>query len=413
MTSTREDTHVLRTPETTTPSAEGAVLWITGFSGAGKTTVGRKVKALLQDAGVRAVLLDGDDLRGIFAGKWGYERAERIELAHAYFRLCNTLSAQGVTVVLSAVAMYDEVYSWVRTNVDRALQVYLRVPETERRHRDRSTKNLYKAMGDLSALYDEPTSADVIIENYDGVSPDAAAAMIVDAFRSRGQGPSDKGRTAHWNRFYSGSNLVDEPSNFALSVSTAIPAAAKLIEVGCGNGRDSIHFAKLGNDVIGIDISKAAIEVCRTTHVHPNVQFINSALRDVGSEHNQTFDVVYSRFVLHAMTESEEVDTLTAAHRLLRPKGRMFIECRSINDPLARKGEVISLTERIHGHYRRFIVMDDLLKRMKTAGFSIDSAEEANNVAVLGDDNPVVIRVSATRLEASDVAAHREGNESP
>ncbi len=397
--STLQDARSSKPAEATKHEAEGAVLWITGFSGAGKTTVGRKVKALLHETGVRAVFLDGDDLRGIFAGKWGYERLDRIELAHAYFRLCNMLSAQGVTVVLSAVAMYEEVYTWVRTNVDRALQIYLKVPESERRHRDKATKNIYGAMGDISSLYDEPTAPDVVIENYDAISPDVAARLIVDAYRSKGQALSDKGRAAHWNEYYGGTGLVFEPSNFAVSVSKAIAGSVNLVEVGCGNGRDSIYFATLGSDVTGLDVSSAAIDLCRATHFHPKIRFLNCALPDLGSERDGSFDIVYSRFVLHAMTEKEEVDSLDAAYRLLRPHGRMFIECRSINDPLARKGEVISLTERIHGHYRRFIVVDDLLKRLKDAGFTVDSAEESNNVAVLGNDNPVVIRVRATRMD--------------
>ena len=45
------------------------VVWITGYSGSGKTTVARKVEAALRAAGVSTVHLDGDDLRSILAGK--------------------------------------------------------------------------------------------------------------------------------------------------------------------------------------------------------------------------------------------------------------------------------------------------------------------------------------------------------
>lgn len=376
---------------------EGTVLWITGFSGAGKTTVGRKVKALLQDSGVDAVLLDGDDLRSIFAGKWGYERSERIELAHAYFRLCNTLAAQGVTVVISAVAMYEEIYAWVRTNVDRALQIYLKVPEVERRNRDKATKNIYVSMGDMGSLYDEPTAPDVVIENYATISPHVAAQLIVDAYNNKSKSTSDKGRTAHWNEYYSCAPLIDNPSNFALSVAATFTGPVNLVEVGCGNGRDSVYFAGDGNHVTALDVSTAAIELCRAKHAHPGIQFMNRSLPDLGADHDRTFDVVYSRFVLHAMTEREEMETLRAAFRVLKSGGRVFVECRSINDPMARKGEILSPTERIHGHYRRFIIMDDLQKRLTSAGFVIESAEESNNVAVLGDDNPVVLRVHARK----------------
>lgn len=78
-------------------------------------------------------------------------------------------------------------------------------------------------------------------------------------------------------------------------------------------------------------------------------------------------------------------------------QGLFFIECRSINDPLARQGEVISPTERIHGHYRRFIVADELERRLLDSGFGIVDMLESNGLARLGDDDPVVIRVTARR----------------
>src|SRR5690349_19296873 len=65
------------------------LIWITGYSGAGKTTIGRKVEARLRAEGTPTVFLDGDDLRAIFAGRWGYDRQARVELAHIYFRLCS------------------------------------------------------------------------------------------------------------------------------------------------------------------------------------------------------------------------------------------------------------------------------------------------------------------------------------
>lgn len=381
-------------------TAEPAVLWITGFSAAGKTTVGRKVKLLLQESGVNAVFLDGDDLRAIFGGKWGYERADRIELAHAYFRLCSTLATQGATVIISAVAMYQEIFSWVDTNVDRSVLIYLKVPRDERLSRDKSTKNIYSSMGDVSKLYDEPTSPDIVVENHGATSPDEAARLVFDAYKETiGQSGSDKGRPEHWNEYYKGAELVFEPSDFATTVSRKFGQPVELLEIGCGNGRDSAYFSNIGNKVVALDPSMEAINLCQNKHNDESIQFINCKLPALGSSYDLKFDVVYSRFCLHAMTEKEEVDSLNAAYQILQPNGRIYIECRSINDPLARKGEVISPTERIHGHYRRFIIIDELEVRLQNAGFKIDSMEESNNLAVLGDDNPVVIRVCASKAK--------------
>ena len=104
------------------------VIWITGFSSSGKTTVARKVCRILKERGLSTIFLDGDDLRSIFSNSWGYDKKDRVELAKIYFRLCSHLSSQGHTVVISAIAMYDEIRAWVKENVNGAMAVYLSVP---------------------------------------------------------------------------------------------------------------------------------------------------------------------------------------------------------------------------------------------------------------------------------------------
>jgi bifunctional enzyme CysN/CysC len=374
------------------------VIWITGYSGAGKTTVARKVQHRLRENGVRTVLLDGDDLRAIFGGRWSYDRDQRTELARVYFRLCSHLSSQGMTVIISAVAMFSEVRTWVRSNIPGAMQVYLRVPEDERRRRDSVTKQVYSQAGRAPDLYDEPLDADLTIDNFGATGPDEVAAAIVDAFlRGVNQDSADLGRAAHWQSFYTTAKGTLEPSPFARTVAERLPRNARLLEVGCGNGRDSVFFASLGCDVTAIDVSPSAITLCRTTHDDTRVDFRAGALSDVIESLASGYDAVYSRFCLHAMTRGEEQATLDGAAQLLKPGGALFIECRSINDSLARQGEVISPTERIHGHYRRFIVMDDLVDSVESVGLRVLERIESQGFARFEDEDPMVIRLLAQK----------------
>ncbi|BBD38235.1 adenylylsulfate kinase [Aminobacter sp. Y103A] len=374
------------------------VIWITGFSAAGKTAVGRQVQSQLLEAGQPSIFLDGDDLRSILGNNWGYERDQRVELAKVYFRLCSHLSSQGYAVVISAVAMYDEVVQWMRRHIPRSLQIYLRVPEDERRARDQETKKLYGSIGDVARLYDEPAAADVVIDNHGGVSPADSAALIVEAFLNTAWRSPDMGRTAHWSSYYSKGAAPSSPSPFAMAVAEKLsPRPITLLEVGCGNGRDSIFFGRQGHRVVGIDLSAQAIENCEANKGDIDAEFRSGRLPELPSLQNGKFDAVYSRFVLHAMPLAEEVETLEAVHRSLKPGGQLFIECRSINDPMARLGEVISPTERIHGHYRRFIVRDDLLRRLEVVGFDVVHSLEAKGLAVHKDDDPTVIRVEARK----------------
>ncbi|MFV0665038.1 adenylyl-sulfate kinase [Denitromonas sp.] len=381
-------------------SKSPAVIWITGYSGAGKTTVGRKVDFFLKEMGVKSIFLDGDDLRGVLGGKWGYEKNDRIELAHSYFRLANLLTSQGVTVVIAAVAMYREVYEWIKTNVDTSLIVHLDVPESERIIRDRATKNIYAELGKMCRLYDSPDFADLSILNFNDCTPQRAATEIIEAIREINLAHRpDKGRQKHWDQYYTTGHLIDEPSSFSQMVIAQIEQRGRLLEIGCGNGRDSFFFSGAGFDVTALDPSEAAITLCRSTKGSATINFFHGTAGELESTQPERFDHVYSRFCFHAMTEEEEIRTLSTAYRLLNSGGDLFIECRSINDPLARKGEVISPTERIHGHYRRFIVPDELKVRLEKSGFELMFIEESDNVAAIAGDNPVVIRVGARRRD--------------
>ena len=58
---------------------------------------------------------------------------------------------------------------------------------------------------------------------------------------------------------------------------------------------------------------------------------------------------------------------------------------------------MLSPTERIAGHYRRFIVLEDLVARLEAEEFAIEEIVESAGLAVHGTDDPVVIRAFARR----------------
>jgi bifunctional enzyme CysN/CysC len=379
---------------------KSGVIWITGFSAAGKTSLARIVAHLLVNSDVPTIHLDGDDLRGIFGNKWGYTGKDRRELAKVYFRLCSLIAAQGKTVVISAVAMYEEVFTWFKQNVPGGLIVYLNVPEETRRERDAITKKfLYSSETRPEGEYDTPASADLILNNDRGTDLHKLAETIAAQFRDVLGKAADRGKSSFWESFYSKRTGVLHPSPFALFVSDLLGPDGRgkdLLEVGCGNGRDSAFFSQNGFRVTAIDASSAAIDYCREVH-GGSILFEHRLLSAPDSQTNHTYDVVYSRFVLHAMTPEEGDEFLVAAARCLKPNGRLLLECRSINDPLARKGEVLSPTERIDGHYRRFIVADELLEDVKAVGLAVEQLVESAGLAKFKDEDPVVIRLIAKK----------------
>ena len=97
------------------------------------------------------------------------------------------------------------------------------------------------------------------------------------------------------------------------------------------------------------------------------------------------------------MSLKEEIEMLTTSYKLLNKDGQFFIECRSINDPLSRIGEILSHTERVEGHYRRFIILEEFKLRLVEAGFKVIETIESNGLAKFGEEDPVVLRVNAIK----------------
>jgi adenylylsulfate kinase-like enzyme/SAM-dependent methyltransferase len=381
------------------PNPINGVIWITGFSSSGKTTLSRKVEALLKKQKISTVLLDGDDLRNIFGDQWGYDRESRVNLARIYMRLCSHLSAQGHVVIISAIAMFDEVGDWVRANIQNSMQVYLDVPRSERESRDLQTKNISGSSNFNDTMYDIPTAPELTIKNFGGMATEEAASIIFMRFFDMAGTSKDRGRKEHWDSYYQKSIAPLQPSSFARAVLPSLKAGKNLLEIGSGNGRDAAFFASNGVNVFAIDRSEAAIRICKEQHSDLLAKFFAGTLAEVRDQFGtKKFDAVFTRFVLHAMPLSEEIETLAICSQLMKAGAKLLIECRSINDPLARKGEIISQTERIDGHYRRFIILDELKDRLSLAGFKVLSAIESDGLAAFGNDNPVVIRVTAEKM---------------
>ena len=126
--------------------SDSRVIWITGLSGAGKTTLAREVTRSLRTIGHSVVMLDGDELRDVFGvvtpSEQNHSRDSRLALAMRYSRLCRVIADQGFTVVIATISLFNEVHMWNRANLPGYFEVYLKVPLEELRLRD--PKNIYR-----------------------------------------------------------------------------------------------------------------------------------------------------------------------------------------------------------------------------------------------------------------------------
>jgi adenylylsulfate kinase len=124
------------------PAAGSAapVVWFTGLSGSGKSTIASRVCEELERRGIDIEYIDGDALREVFP-QTGFTRAEREEHLRRTGYMASRLAAHGVTVVASFVSPYRESRDFIRKLCPEFLEVYVATPLEECERRD--VKGLY------------------------------------------------------------------------------------------------------------------------------------------------------------------------------------------------------------------------------------------------------------------------------
>lgn len=157
----------------------GGVVWITGLSNAGKTTVANALVGLLRSRGTHPVHLDGDDLRAILGIGAFYAPADREALALTYSRLAAHLARQGQIVVVSTISLVAAVHRQNRQIIGSYLDVVLRADETVRRARDaRGVMRGTNVVGsDQAAVF--PENAGLVLDNDGGHSPQELARTVL------------------------------------------------------------------------------------------------------------------------------------------------------------------------------------------------------------------------------------------
>ena len=164
------------------------VIWITGLSGAGKTTIARNLIRELRMQQINPVTLDGDIMRFILQNQ-GFDEQSRKEYNATIGRLAASLEANGHVVVVSLISPYREIRDHIRSLCKNFCEVYVSTDLETCKQRD--PKGLYKKalageienFTGITAPYEPPLHPDIEL-NTTVLSEDACTQTIINYIRS-------------------------------------------------------------------------------------------------------------------------------------------------------------------------------------------------------------------------------------
>ena len=163
----------------------GAVIWFTGLSGSGKTTVAQIVEEKLLDAGVPVEILDGDVVRENLSKGLGFSEEDRNTNIRRIAFVAHLLQRNGTFVITAAISPYKAVRDEARSMIKDFVEVFADAPLEVCEERD--VKGLYakarageiKGFTGIDDPYEAPENAEVVIKTGEQ-SPEESAQQVID-----------------------------------------------------------------------------------------------------------------------------------------------------------------------------------------------------------------------------------------
>jgi tellurite methyltransferase len=199
----------------------------------------------------------------------------------------------------------------------------------------------------------------------------------------------------YWNEFYRDQNVSLESSKFAIFVDEYLNQISNLadksiLDIACGNGRDSKFFKKKGYNITGID---------KFSIVHSSdFQFIKRDIFEMNSLNEFLF--FYMRFFFHTLEEAE-LDNLLLflSQKISNPNSLLFIETRSIRGIVDKEEKKETYFKSAVGdvHFRMLYSNKYLISKILRY-FDIIYFYEGKNLSVYGEEDPYCQRLILKKM---------------
>ena len=173
----------------------GRVIWITGLSGSGKTSLAIEMSKVLAAEGIHPILLDGDEMRknlfGNIIPEDNYSNKSRKTFGKAYSDLSYFLASQGFIVITSVIAMFEEVFSWNKVNLPGYFEIYLKTSLSDLRNENSKgiysdfEKGIINNLPGVNLKIDEPKKPNLILEKRSNFSAQEKANEVISLLKNK------------------------------------------------------------------------------------------------------------------------------------------------------------------------------------------------------------------------------------
>lgn len=204
-------------------------------------------------------------------------------------------------------------------------------------------------------------------------------------------------RPLHWRQYYSKISLRG-PSQFAALTLQEFTKSDLILDLGCGDGRDSLFFSLYGHRVLGIDPVPEAIKAAEESkeRLAPggDLNFWNGSLahkKEITAKVKEFRPqvsnlLVYGRFLIHAITPEEEAMFWSLVQSLATIyKVEIALEFRNAGDR--------ALQKKAEPHYRRFPKHEEVVRLAEQSGFQASYQYNGLGVGKYGSEEPNISRL--------------------